>query len=59
MLTRSYCPKAEGHGVDTCKECQFYCDDCDGDEDEFPNTQEACEFIKGCEKLARKVEGRW
>lgn len=33
MIRTGYCPKAEGHGVDKCPECQFYCDDCDGDEE--------------------------
>jgi hypothetical protein len=34
MIRKGYCPKREGHGVDTCEECQFYGDDCDGDEED-------------------------
>jgi len=34
MYIREYCPKKEGHGVESCEECPFYMDDCDGDEEE-------------------------
>ena len=34
MMKRKYCPKSEGHGVDTCDDCCYLGDDCDGEEEE-------------------------
>ena len=38
-MIRKYCPKQWGHGVTNCYACQFYMDDCDGDENEIPNIE--------------------